>query len=417
MSNKAAATDMKPETKRETLPRLRFPEFQDAPEWEEKPLGIIAENLDNKRIPITESDRVRGEIPYYGASGIVDYVKDFIFDEDLLCVSEDGANLVARTSPIAFSVSGKTWVNNHAHVLKFGNRSTQIMIENYLNFIKLDDFLTGMAQPKLNRAMLDSIPIPLPDIDEQQKIADCLTSLDELIAAQGQKLDALKAHKKGLLQQLFPAEGETVPQLRFPEFQDAPEWEERRLSEVCEKIMDGTHFSPKSKSGPRMYLTSKNIQNGIIDLSNVSYITEEEHRQIYDKCPVRKNDVLLTKDGANTGNCALNNIDGEFSLLSSVAVLRGNPILLEQSFLYQAILSDKTQKLIQASISGQAITRITLEKIGNFSISITSIEEQQKIADCLSSLDEQITTQGQKLDALKAHKKGLLQQLFPILEG
>lgn len=189
----------------ETQPILRFPEFQDAGEWEEKTLGKVAENLDNRRVPITASQREAGDVPYYGASGVVDFVKGFIFDEDLLCVSEDGANLVARTYPIAFPISGKTWVNNHAHVLRFENRCTQKFVEVYLNSIKLDDFITGMAQPKLNKAMLDSIPIPHPDVPEQQKIADCLTSLDELIAAQTQKLDALKSHKKGLMQQLFPS--------------------------------------------------------------------------------------------------------------------------------------------------------------------------------------------------------------------
>jgi type I restriction enzyme, S subunit len=188
----------------ETIPKLRFLEFRDAGEWEEKTLGKVAENLDNRRVPITEGDRFKGKIPYYGASGIVDYVKDFIFDEELLCISEDGANLVARTYPIAFPISGKTWVNNHAHVLRFANPATQKIIENYLNSIKLDDFLTGMAQPKLNKAMLDSIPILLPSINEQQKIADCLSSLDELITAQKQKLETLKTHKKGLMQQLFP---------------------------------------------------------------------------------------------------------------------------------------------------------------------------------------------------------------------
>jgi type I restriction enzyme S subunit len=189
----------------ETLPKLRFTEFWDAGEWEIKPLGEVGENLDSRRVPITEQDRVKGEIPYYGASGVIDFVKDFIFDEDLLCVSEDGANLVARTYPIAFSISGKTWVNNHAHVLRFKERSTQVIVENYLNSIKLNDFLTGMAQPKLNRAKLNIIPIPLPNLPEQQKIADCLSSIDELTTAQTQKLDALKAHKQGLMQQLFPA--------------------------------------------------------------------------------------------------------------------------------------------------------------------------------------------------------------------
>jgi len=187
-----------------TLPKLRFPEFRDTGEWEERNLGRVAENLDNRRVPITSGERVAGEIPYYGASGVVDYVKSFIFDEDLLCVSEDGANLVARTYPIAFPISGKTWVNNHAHVLRFETPCTQKFVDVYLNSIKLDDFITGMAQPKLNKAMLDSIPIPWPTVPEQQPIADCLSSLDDLITAQTQKLAALKTHKKGLMQQLFP---------------------------------------------------------------------------------------------------------------------------------------------------------------------------------------------------------------------
>lgn len=189
----------------ETQPRLRFPGFESAGEWSVKPLGKVAENLDNRRVPITSGSRVAGDVPYYGASGIVDYVEGYIFDEDLLCVSEDGANLLARTYPIAFAISGKTWVNNHAHVLRFKHDFSQKFVEAYLNSIKLDDFITGMAQPKLNKAKLDSIPIPLPKEPEQKRIADCLTSLDDLIAAEARKLDTLKAHKKGLAQQLFPA--------------------------------------------------------------------------------------------------------------------------------------------------------------------------------------------------------------------
>lgn len=189
----------------ETVPALRFPEFDGTRDWELKPLAKVAKNLDSKRVPITAQDRVKGDVPYYGASGVIDYVQGYIFDERLLCISEDGANLVARTYPIAFSISGKTWVNNHAHVLKFNDYCTHVMVENYLNSISLEDYLTGMAQPKLNRAKLDIIPIPIPSIDEQQKIADCLSSVDGLINAQAQKVVELKAHRKGLMQQLFPA--------------------------------------------------------------------------------------------------------------------------------------------------------------------------------------------------------------------
>lgn len=189
-----------------TVPEWRFPEFRSIGEWKISPLNEICENLDSKRIPITERDRKDGSTPYYGASGIVDYVDGFIFDELLLCVSEDGANLVARTYPIAFSISGKTWVNNHAHVLKFHNINTQVMVENYMNSISLEDYLTGMAQPKLNRAKLDIIPIPLPnEKKERQKIADCLSSIDDLIAAQIKRIDSLQLHKRGLMQGLFPS--------------------------------------------------------------------------------------------------------------------------------------------------------------------------------------------------------------------
>ena len=188
-----------------TLPEWRFPEFRGKREWRIKPLGKICTNYDSRRIPITEKDRVRGEIPYIGASGVIDYINDFIFDEDLLCVSEDGANLVARTYPVAFSISGKTWVNNHAHVLKFSHKYTQNIVESYLNMINLQDFLTGMAQPKLNRAKLDIIPIPLPEDEEQQKIADCLVEIDTMITEQSNKVEQLKAHKKGLMQGLFPS--------------------------------------------------------------------------------------------------------------------------------------------------------------------------------------------------------------------
>ncbi|MDY0344125.1 MAG: restriction endonuclease subunit S, partial [Lentimicrobium sp.] len=187
------------------LPKVRFPEFEGDGEWVEKKLGEIAENLDSHRVPITSNIREKGKIPYYGASGIIDYVKDYIFDEHLLLISEDGANLIARVYPIAFSISGKTWINNHAHVLKFKNWFTQVLVEKYLNSKNIEDFLTGMAQPKLNRGKLDIIPIPLPNnSNEQQKIASCLSALDEIITAQTEKIEQLQQHKKGLMQGLFP---------------------------------------------------------------------------------------------------------------------------------------------------------------------------------------------------------------------
>ena len=179
-------------------------------DWEERKLNEISENLDSQRIPITKRDRKSGKIPYYGASGIVDYVADFIFDEDLLCISEDGANLLARTYPIAFSITGKTWVNNHAHILRFKEMTTQKFVELYMNSIKLDDFVSGMAQPKLNQTMLNKIPILFPPLKKQksiiQKSDDLSAETQKLEDGYQQKIDSLNELKKSILQKAFVGE-------------------------------------------------------------------------------------------------------------------------------------------------------------------------------------------------------------------
>ena len=176
--------------------------------WVMSTLDRLAANLDNRRRPITKSDRSSGEYPYYGASGIVDYVAEYIFDEDALLVSEDGANLLARSTPIAFSASGKYWVNNHAHILKFEDQATHQYVEFYLNSIPLDEFITGAAQPKLNQRFLNLIPIPIPKATSvRAKIVDGLKALStetqRLESIYQQKLSALDALKKSLLHQTF----------------------------------------------------------------------------------------------------------------------------------------------------------------------------------------------------------------------
>ena len=149
-------------------------------EW--KTLGELAENLDSLRKPVTSGLREPGKIPYYGASGIVDYVKDYIFDGDYLLVSEDGVNLLARSTLIAFSISGESWVNNHAHVLKFETNAERRYVEYYLNTIDLTPLISGAAQPNLNKRYLESIVIPNPSPEEKERIVaksdkfDALTS-------------------------------------------------------------------------------------------------------------------------------------------------------------------------------------------------------------------------------------------------
>ena len=165
-------------------------------EW--KTLDQISENLDSKRKPITSGLRTSGKIPYYGASGIVDYVKDYIFDGDFLLISEDGANLLARNTPIAFSASGKIWVNNHAHILKFETYEERRFIEFYLNKIDLTPYISGAAQPKLNKKNLNSIKFPIPSIPEQQRIVSILDKFETLTNSitEGLPLAIEQSHKQ-----------------------------------------------------------------------------------------------------------------------------------------------------------------------------------------------------------------------------
>ena len=210
---------------------------------------------------------------------------------------------------------------------------------------------------------------------------------------------------------LFPLKQlNKVPVLRFPEF--SGEWELKKLSNVCNKIMDGTHFSPKSQGGTKKYLTSKNIRNNGLDFSICNYISDEEHQKIYKKCPVKLGDVLLTKDGANTGNCCINTLSEEFSLLSSVAVLSGKEKILNNVFLLQLLQSSRGIKEIKISMTGQAIARITLEKINQFKFTFPQFQEQTKIANFLTEIDTKIEKFTQKKQLLERYKKGVMQQLF-----
>jgi len=413
----------KPDGKATLTPKLRFPEFRGAEGWEVKKLSRIVELVSGMHLSPEQYGK-EGAVPYFtGPSDFTNNIEAITKRtiESASLAKEDDSLITVKGSGV-----GEIWYLTLSSVAMGRQLMAVRAIDAASRFVfqflltkrqRFGDLAAGNLIPGLSRGDILDLEGPFPPIPEQQKIAECLSSVDELIAAEARKLDALKTHKKGLMQQLFPREGETQPRLRFPEFQNAGEWEEKSLDYLCDRIMDGTHFSPQTKVGPRPYLTSKNIKSGKIDLSNLSYISEEEHSEIYKRCPVKVRDVLLTKDGANTGNCALNDLDFEFSLLSSVAVLRGNPVVLMQDFLFQSILSDRTQALIAESMSGQAITRITLTKIGGFSIPVTTVNEQQRIADCLTSLDDLITAQTQKLSALKAHKKALMQQLFPSAEN
>ncbi|MDZ7778093.1 MAG: restriction endonuclease subunit S [Bacteroidales bacterium] len=175
--------------------------------------------------------------------------------------------------------------------------------EQYWRWVSLVSTRSG--QPGINGTQYSSMPISLPPtIKEQQKIASCLSSLDEVITAHSDKLQALKDHKKGLMQNLFPQEGEKVPKYRFPEFEKDGEWKEKKLGEICD-VRDGTHDSPKYVSEGFPLITSKNLlENGKMDFDNVSYITKNDYEKINQRSKVEIGDILFGMIGDNWQSCS-----------------------------------------------------------------------------------------------------------------
>lgn len=173
------------------------------PDWEKKKLEDVVEFLDGQRKPLEAGQRVSGKYPYYGASGIIDYVENYIFDEELILLSEDGANILDRNYRVCFLAKGKYWVNNHAHVLRAMDGNVNGFICEQLESFDYRKYNSGGAQPKLNQATCRAIIMNIPCLEEQQKIADCLSSLDDVIEKQKATLAAWEEMKKGLLQQMF----------------------------------------------------------------------------------------------------------------------------------------------------------------------------------------------------------------------
>ena len=185
----------------ERVPKIRFSGFTDG--WEQRKLGDIVEFLDTLRKPLTENKRTKGPYPYYGASGVVDHVADYLFNEELILLSEDGANITDRNYPVCFLASGKYWVNNHAHVLRAKPKMDNNFICMSLERKDYSNYNTGMAMPKLNQDTCRRIPVDCPSYEEQKKIGDYFRSLDNLITLHQSKLEKLRLIKKSMLEQMF----------------------------------------------------------------------------------------------------------------------------------------------------------------------------------------------------------------------
>lgn len=419
--------------KRTLMPRLRFPEFRDAGEWKAEPLRKLAKRCTSKNAK-GEHTRVLTNSAEYGVVDQRDYFEKDIANQGNLegyYIVEKGdyvynprMSASAPVGPISKNNVGVGVMSPLYTVFRFASGDNDFFAQyfksTHWHHYMLQASSTGARHDRIsitNDSFMD-MPLPVSTPKEQQKIADCLSSLDELITAETQKLDAIKAHKAGLIQQLFPREGETVPRLRFPEFQGAGEWEESPIGNKVD-LLAGYPFSSSEITDDAAGIA---IMRGI----NVTegYVRHSQEIDRYfvgvatslEKYRLCKNDLIIGMDGSKVGkNSALVSEADEGSLLiQRVARLRaGSEVTIR--FIFQYINSERFHSYVDRINTSGGIPHISARQINEFSVCFPAEEEQRRIVKCLSSLDDQITAQSQKLDHLKIHRKGLMQQIFPVI--
>lgn len=399
--------------KRPLVPRLRFPEFREAGEWSFKPLGELAKRSTRKN---TECGITR-VLTNSAEHGVVDQ-RDF-FDKDIAdqgnlegyYIVEKGAYVynprISKTAPVGPVSKNNlgTGVMSPLYTVFMFNSSQNDFYAHYFKSTHWHRYVcqsssTGARHDRMsitNDAFM-GLPLPVSTPEEQEKIANCLSSLDELIEAETQKLDALKTHKKGMMQQLFPRKGEAVPRMRFPEFREAGGWKPKAIREVFRVTRGDVLAMPRIKDVPSE------------DYPYPVYSSQTKNRGLagYFSDYLFEDAITWTTDGANAGE--VNYRRGKFFCTNVCGVLLNlkgwaNPFVAE-------ILNSTTRKYVSYVGNPKLMNGAMSEIV----IPFPSLPEQEKISAYLSLINELITTQTQKLESLKIHKKGLMQQLFPAFD-
>lgn len=416
---------MSKQATRTLVPDLRFPEFRDAGEWEKKKLGDLSQILrGGSPRPIDEYITSDVDSLNWLKIGDVDQGSKYVtFTKERVLVTALSKTREVNPGDLIMSNSmsfGRPYILKIKSCIHDGwiavTKIDEQTNRDYLYYLILSPtsqeyFLNnaaGSGVQNLNADIIKLLPVLIPKYSEQQKIAECLSSIDELITAQSQKLDALKAHKTGLMQRLFPAEGETVPKLRFPEFRDAGEWEEKPLGKISTSIFDGTHQTPAYTEEGIPFFSVENIVSGKLN----KFISREDYITSTSKNKPEKGDVLITRIG-NIGFSTIVDWEYEFSIYVTLAVVKKTD-QFDSYYLHCFFQSERYQTEIRSkSLLNAVPCKINMDELRKTKVLLPSPTEQQKISDCLSSIDKLITAQIKKLDALKVHKKGLMQQLFP----
>lgn len=408
-------------------PKLRFPEFRNAPEWKVKSLAPFLEEI-SERVP-SETD-----LPIYSSTRTGLKRQDDYYDGKILLNKNDygvvpvGCFVYRHMSDdglFKFNINdtgGNIAVSKEYPVFKTVNFDSRFLL-NKLNFgADFQKFAmsqkAGGTRTRLYFSRLAEWETPIPTLAEQQKIAGCLNTLDDLVGAESQKLDALKAHKKGLIQYLFPREGETVPRLRFPEFQNAPEWTTVSLGDLLSRKPE---YGVNAPAVP--YTDTLPTYIRITDIDDDGRFLSSTKASVdivpTDENYLREGDIVLARTGASVGKSyRYQQADGLLVFAGFLIRVRANPSRLNPVFFSYLLNTDQYWRWIGIKSVRSGQPGINGSEYASLRVSIPSndsdgLDEQQKIASCLSSHDELIAAQDEKIAALKGHKKGLMQQLFP----
>ena len=413
--------------KQQLVPRLRFPEFKNTAEWQSPTLGEVSEPVEER-----VGERKLTPVSISAGIGFVPQAEKFGRDISgsqykLYTVVRDGDFVYNKGNSLKFPQGCVYDLQGWGEVaapnvficfrLKNGyeNGFYRQCFERNVHGIQLRKHITSGARSNgllnISKEAFYGVAIPVPSHAEQQKIADCLSSLDDLITAQTQKIDALKTHKKGLMQQLFPREGETVPGLRFPEFRETGEWEKVSLQRVIE-IASGQVDPTKPPYCDLPHVGGENIEAGTGKLLNLR--TAKEDGVISGKYAFDEHDILYSKIRPALNKVAAPDISGVCS--ADVYPIRPCCEMLRREFLVYLLRSESFVKYATKHSGRGKIPKINREDLFAYDAMLPTPAEQEYIASFLSSLDERINLQSQKLEDLQNHKIGLMQQLFPALD-
>ena len=403
------------------IPELRFPEFRDDGEWEEIKLGeltkvISKRNKENLNLPVYSISNKNGFLPQEEQfEGISSNKRGYDISLYKIVERNTFAYNPARINVGSIGFSGNLH-NIIISSLYVCFKTIEALDDIFLlQFIDTHHFrkevvnnVEGGIRAYLFYQNFSNITLSIPSIREQQKIASCLSSLDELIAAHDEKLQALKDHKKGLMQNLFPKEGQKVPDYRFPEFRNDGEWEEIKLGELTKVI------SKRNKENLNLPVYSISNKNGFLPQEE-QFEGISSNKRGYDISLykiVERNTFAYNPARINVGSIGfsgnLHNI-----IISSLYVCFKTIEALDDIFLLQFIDTHHFRKEVVNNVEGGIRAYLFYQNFSNITLSIPSIREQQKIASCLSFLDKLIKTEQEKIVALQQHKKGLMQGLFP----